>query len=180
MGIGKDAGTKTGKDAGADVEARAVQGVGLTEFINDSKSLSPDGEARLVLSAEEKAALRARTSRGLARAVVAQCVMGVLAALIAWVVAGTAAGLSALVGAGAYLVPNTLFALRLLLAAYQPGRNYPFTFFLGEAFKLVATVLLLWLAVRLGGDRIVWPAMLIGLICTLKGYVLLLMFGKLS
>ncbi|WP_254926238.1 ATP synthase subunit I [Bordetella genomosp. 11] len=152
----------------------------MTELINDSNGLPPDGETRLVLSAEQKAALRARTSRGLARAVVAQCVMAVLATVIAWVVAGTAAGLSALVGAGAYLVPNTLFALRLLLDTHRPGQVNPFTFFLGEAFKLVATVLLLWLAVRLGGDRIVWPAMLIGLICTLKGYVLLLMSGKLS
>lgn len=152
----------------------------MTEFINDSNGLPPDGETRLVLSAEEKAALRAGTCRGLARAVVAQCVMAVLATGVAWVVAGTAAGLSALVGAGAYLVPNTLFALRLLLDTHRPGRANPFTFFLGEAFKLVATVLLLWLAVHLGGGRIVWPAMLIGLICTLKGYVLLLMSGKLS
>jgi ATP synthase protein I len=140
----------------------------------------PGGEAELVLSAEQKAALRARTSQGLVRAVVAQCVMAVLATVVAWWVAGTAAGLSALVGAGAYLVPNTLFALRLLLAVNRPGQTNPFTFFLGEAFKLVATVLLLWLAVHLGGDGIVWPAMLIGLICALKGYVLLLMFGKLS
>ncbi|WP_231934860.1 ATP synthase subunit I [Bordetella bronchialis] len=156
----------------------------MTEFINDSKGLpSPersDGESRLVLDAEEKTALRAGTRRGLARAVLAQCVMAVLATVGAWVIAGTSAGLSALVGAGAYLVPNTLFALRLLLDSNRPGRTNPFTFFLGEAFKLAATVLLLWLAVRLGGDAIVWPAMLIGLICTLKGYVLLLMFGKLS
>jgi ATP synthase protein I len=126
------------------------------------------------------AALRARTSKGLARAVMAQWAMAVLATVIAWVVAGTAAGLSALVGAGAYLVPNTLFALRLLLDAHRPGQANSFTFFLREAFKLGATVLLLWLAVRLGGDRIVWPAMLIGLICALKGYVLLLVFRKLS
>jgi ATP synthase protein I len=133
-----------------------------------------------LLGAEERAALKARTSQGLVRAVVAQGVMAVLATVVAWVVAGTAAGLSALVGAGAYLVPNTLFALRLLLDAHRPGQANPFTFFLGEAFKLGATVLLLWLAVYLADGRIVWPAMLIGLVCALKGYVLLLMFGKLS
>ncbi|CAM3594714.1 Putative ATP synthase F0, I subunit [Bordetella flabilis] len=83
-------------------------------------------------------------------------------------------------GAGAYLVPNTLFALRLLLDAHRPGQANPFTFFLGEAFKLGMTVLLLWLAVYLGGEHIVWPAMLIGLVCVLKGYVLLLVSGKLS
>ncbi|WP_232462444.1 ATP synthase subunit I [Bordetella genomosp. 9] len=155
------------------------QGSQYSETPRDARAL-PTGEARLVLSAEQKAALRTRTSRGLIRAVVAQCVMAVLATVVAWLVAGTAAGLSALVGAGAYLVPNTLFALRLLVDAQRPGRANPFTFFLGEAFKLGMTVLLLWLAVHLGGERIVWPAMLIGLICALKGYVLLLMFGKLS
>jgi ATP synthase protein I len=140
----------------------------------------PGEEVRLVFNAEEKAALYTRTNRELVRAVVAQCVMAALATGLAWVIAGTAAGLSALVGAGAYLVPNTLFALRLLLDAHRPGGAHPFTFFLGEAFKLGATVLLLWLAVHLGGGKIVWPAMLIGLVCTLKGYVLLLMFSKLS
>jgi ATP synthase protein I len=139
-----------------------------------------DGQAELVLGAEERAALQARTSRGLIRVVVAQGVMAVVATLVAWAVAGAAAGLSALVGAGAYLVPNTLFALRLLLDAHRPGQANPFTFFLGEAFKLGMTVLLLWLAVYLGGERIVWPAMLIGLVCVLKGYVLLLVSGKLS
>ncbi|ANN80733.1 ABC transporter permease [Bordetella flabilis] len=134
----------------------------------------------MVLGAEERAALKARTSRGLIRVVVAQGVMAVLATVVAWVVAGAAAGLSALVGAGAYLVPNTLFALRLLLDAHRPGQANPFTFFLGEAFKLGMTVLLLWLAVYLGGEHIVWPAMLIGLVCVLKGYVLLLVSGKLS
>jgi ATP synthase protein I len=138
------------------------------------------GEGTLALSAEQKAALRAGTSRGLVRVVMAQYAMAVLATAGAWVVAGTAAGLSALAGAGAYLVPNTLFALRLLLDAHRPGQANSFTFFLREAFKLGATMLLLWLAVRLGGDRIVWPAMLIGLVCALKGYVLLPMFGKSS
>jgi ATP synthase protein I len=146
---------------------------------NDS-SAGQDGQAELVLGVEERAALKARTSRGLIRVVVAQGVMAVLATVVVWVVAGTAAGLSALVGAGAYLVPNTLFALRLLLDAHRPGQANPFTFFLGEVFKLGMTVLLLCLAVYLGGERIVWPAMLIGLVCVLKGYVLLLMSGKLS
>jgi ATP synthase protein I len=146
----------------------------------ETEGFGKDGQAELVLGAEERAALKARTSRGLIRVVVAQGVMAVLATVIAWVVAGAAAGLSALVGAGAYLVPNTLFALRLLLDAHRPGQANPFTFFLGEAFKLGMTVLLLWLAVYLGGERIVWPAMLIGLVCVLKGYVLLLVSGKLS
>jgi len=138
------------------------------------------GEAGLCLSAAERASLDARAGRGLVRAVAAQGALMVLAALVAWAVAGAAAGLSALAGAASYFVPNALFALRLLLNAHQPGRANPFTFFLGEAFKLGMTVLLLGLAVYVGGDAIVWPALLLGLLCVLKGYVLLLLTGKLS
>lgn len=143
----------------------------------DQPRHEPEG---LKLSADEKTALDKKAGQGLVRAVMAQGVMAVLATVIAWVVAGPAAGLSALAGAGAYFVPNALFALRLLLHAHQPGRANPFTFFLGEAFKLGMTVLLLALAVYFGRSEIVWPALLIGLLCVLKGYVLLLLFGKLS
>ncbi len=132
------------------------------------------------LSAEDKAALDAKAGRGLVRAVMAQGVMAALATVIAGAVAGSAAAWSALAGAGAYFVPNSLFALRLLLNAHRPGRANPFTFFLGEAFKLGMTVLLLGLTVYFGRGHIVWPALLIGLLCVLKGHVLLLMTGKLS
>jgi len=104
--------------------------------------------------------------------------MGLAAAVACWAVAGSAAGWSALAGAGAYFIPNTLFALRLSLAV--PGRASPLTFFFGQACKLGAAVALLGLVVRYADDAIVWPALLLGLLCVLKGYVLLLMFRKLS
>lgn len=50
----------------------------------------------------------------------------------------------------------------------------------GELIKLFATALLLWLLSRVAQGWLVWPAALLGLILTLKGYLLLLMFRKLS
>ena len=146
------------------------------------RETSPDeGTApRVMLTDDERARVKARARRGLVNAVAAQGLMAVVATLAAWAVAGAAAGWSALAGAGAYFVPNAIFALRLYLSGRAPGRTHPFTFLFGEAFKLAATVLLLWLAVRVGGGAVVWPALLAGLVCTLKGYVLLLMFRRLS
>jgi len=134
--------------------------------------------AGLRLTAEDRAALDAGAKQGLLRAVAAQGIMALAAGLACWAVGGAAAGWSALAGAGAYFIPNTLFALRLRHAV--PGRASPLTFFFGQAGKLGAAAAFLALAVRLAGDAIVWPALLAGLLCVLKGYVLLLMFRKLS
>jgi ATP synthase protein I len=133
----------------------------------------------LVLSDADRAALNAQAGRGLLLALVAQGAMGLAAAVIAGVVGGAAAGWSALAGAGAYFIPNALFALRLAVSV-RAGKASPFTFLSGELIKLFATALLLWLLSRVAQDSIVWPAALLGLILTLKGYLLLLMFRKLS
>lgn len=159
------------ENRGASDASRVAQGAA------DVHAYEPEA---IKLSAEDKAALDAKAGRGLVRAVVAQGVMALLATGIAGWVAGSAAAWSALAGAGAYFLPNSLFALRLLINAHQPGRANPFTFFLGEAFKLGMTVLLLGLTVYFFRGHIVWPALLIGLLCVLKGHVLLLMTGKLS
>jgi len=105
--------------------------------------------------------------------------MGFLAVLISWIVAGSAAGVSALIGAGAYLVPNAFFALRLLVGLIGSGKPSPFAFFVGEAAKLGAAVLLLGLAGYYGRAWVVWPALLFGLLCVLKGYMLPLIFRRL-
>jgi ATP synthase protein I len=131
------------------------------------------------LDAAQHAALNARAGRGIVKGLTAQAIMGGLAVLVCWAVAGTAAGASALIGAGAYFVPNALFAVRLLLGLFGAKQASPLTFFWGEAFKLGSAVLLLWLAVHLGRTWLVWPALLLGLVCVLKGYVLLLVFRKL-
>lgn len=125
------------------------------------------------------AALNARAGRGIVRGLVAQAIMGGLAALVSWVVAGSFAGLSALAGATAYFVPNALFASRLLLGSIGGRRPGPLAFFVGEALKLGLAVLLLGLVVRLGHAWLVWPAFLLGLLCVLKGYVLLLAVRRL-
>ena len=137
-------------------------------------------EQNPVLTDADRAALDAQACRGLLRALAAQGAMGLAAAAIAGIIAGTSAGLSALAGAGAYLVPNALFALRLLVSVLKSGRASPVTFFLGEMVKLLMTALLLWLLARVAQDWLVWPAVLLGLVFTLKGYLLLLMFRKLS
>jgi ATP synthase protein I len=133
----------------------------------------------LVLSDADRAALDAQAARGLLLALAAQGAMGLAAAVIAGVVGGAAAGWSALAGAGAYFIPNALFALRLVVSV-RAGRANPFTFLSGELIKLFATALLLWMLSRVAQDSLVWPAALLGLILTLKGYLLLLMFRKLS
>jgi hypothetical protein len=51
-------------------------------------------------------------------------------------------------------------------------------FLIGEMLKIGVAVGLLWVVARLGGDRVQWLAVLVGLIAVLKGYVLVLMFGR--
>src|SRR5690606_12722006 len=132
-------------------------------------------EQNPVLTDADRAALDAQACRGLLWALAAQGAMGLAAAAIAGIIAGAAAGLSALAGAGAYFIPNALFALRLLINVLKSGRASPVTFFLGEMVKLLMTALLLWLLSRVAQGWLVWPAVLLGLIFTLKGYLLLLM-----
>lgn len=134
----------------------------------------------LVLTAADRAALNARACRELLWTVFAQGAMALVAALIAGIVAGKWAGLSALAGAGAYFFPNALFALRLLINVLKSDRASPATFLIGEMLKLLMTVMLLWGLAKVAGDWLVWPAVLLGLVFTLKGYFLLLMFRKLS
>lgn len=140
------------------------------------------GDARpegLEFNDADLAALNARAGRGIIRGLVAQAIMGGLAALVSWIVAGSFAGLSALAGAAAYFVPNALFAFRLLLGSGGARRPGPLAFFLGEALKLGLSVLLLGLVADLGRAWLVWPAFLLGLLCVLKGYVLLLAVRRL-
>lgn len=136
-------------------------------------------DTALKLSDADRELLRYKAGRGLLRALAAQAVLGLAAALVSWLVAGAAAGASALIGAGAYFVPNALFAMRLLMGLLGSRQASVLTFFLGELIKLGSAVLLLALAVYLANDWLVWPALLFGLVCVLKGYVLLLAFRRL-
>lgn len=161
-----------------DQQRQGQQRQGLRPSL-DQDSIDLDVVEVLVLSDADRAALNAQASRGLLLALAAQGAMGLAAAVIAGVVGGAAAGWSALAGAGAYFIPNALFALRLAVSV-RAGKASPFTFLSGELIKLFATALLLWLISRVTQDWLVWPAALLGLILTLKGYLLLLMFRRLS
>lgn len=136
-------------------------------------------DAPIVLSDADRQLLRIKAGQGLLRALAAQAVLGLFAGLVSWLVAGQAAGASALIGAGAYFIPNALFAMRLLMGLLGSKQASPFTFFLGELIKLASAVLLLALAVYFANSWLVWPALLFGLVCVLKGYVLLLVFRRL-
>ena len=136
-------------------------------------------ETPLVLTEHERAAINRRAGSGIVRALVAQAAMAAFAVLVSWAVSGGMAAVSALIGAAAYFVPNAFFALRLLLGIFGPVKSNPFTFFLGEALKLGSAVAVLVLVAWQGRDWVVWPALLFGLLCVLKGYVLLLAFRKL-
>lgn len=136
-------------------------------------------DTRLVLTEHERAAINRRAGSGILRTLAAQAIMATAAVLVSWWVSGGAAAVSALVGAAAYFVPNAFFALRLLLGIFGPVKSNPLTFFLGEALKLGSAVAVLVLVAWVGRDWVVWPALLFGLLCVLKGYVLLLAFRKL-
>ena len=117
---------------------------------------------------------RAGQARGILRVLAAQGLMGFFAVLVSWWVAGNTGALSALVGVAAYFVPNALFAMHLLVGLAGSGKASPAVFFVGEVFKLAAAIALLGLAGWFGRGWLVWPALLFGLLCVLKGYVLLL------
>lgn len=134
---------------------------------------------RLVLTDADRAALRAKAVRGLGRVVWVQGVAVLFAALVCWLFFGWRAGVSALVGGGAYYLPNLLFAMRLLVGMLGARPVGPVGFLLGELVKLGVAVLLLAWAAYEWQAWLVWPALLFGLVCVLKGYVLLLFTGKL-
>lgn len=138
-----------------------------------------DTDRRLVLTDQERMMILRRASGGLVRVIVAQAAIALVIIAGSWLVAGKAAGLSALIGAAAYFVPNALFAMRLFLGYFGPAKSGVFAFFAGEAFKLGTAVIVLALAAWYGREWLVWPALLLGLVGVLKGYVLLLLFRKL-
>ncbi len=134
-------------------------------------------DSPVVLTDDDRARINSRARRELVQIVLAQALMGLVVVVLAWMFFGANAALSALAGAGCYFVPNLLFALRLLLASHRPGGSGPVFFIFGEMLKIGATVGLLWLVARVGGDQVQWLALLAGLVAVLKGYVLMLAFG---
>jgi ATP synthase protein I len=109
-----------------------------------------------------------------------QLVMGLLVSGLVWgVMQSTVVAISAFCGALAVIVPGALFARGLTgrFAALNPA-NAVTSFFVWELVKILMTVAVLWASHRwvIG---LSWPAMLVGLVVTMKVYWLALLFkGK--
>lgn len=111
--------------------------------------------------------------------VVSQLVVGALVALIAWGVTGNPkVGWSAAWGASAVVVPAALFARGLTgrFASVNAG-SAVMSFFLWELVKILVTVGLLLAAHRLL-NGLSWPALLVGLVLTMKVYWIALVFKR--
>jgi ATP synthase protein I len=111
--------------------------------------------------------------------VVGQLVVGVLVALIAWGVTGKqTVGWSAACGALAVIVPAALFARGVTgqFAKANAG-SAVLSFFVWEFVKILVTVGILFAAHRTV-TGLSWPAMLIGLVVTMKVYWIALGFKR--
>ena len=124
------------------------------------------------LTAEQARELRKRQPLlSVWRVVVAQALIGLLLALIVWFVTGRMPAVYSVVyGALAVIVPAALFARGLTsrVASVNAGAAV-FGFFLWEMVKIGLTVAMLFAAPRLVND-LSWPAMLVGLVVTMKVY----------
>ena len=132
---------------------------------------SPDQEDDFKpLTAEEAQRLRERKpSISPWRVIAIQFAAGLLVALAAWGLTGRQnLGWSAGYGALAVVVPAAVFARGLTgrFSSLNPGTAV-FGFFLWEMVKMVLTVAMLIAAPRLV-TALSWPAMLIGLVVTMK------------
>ena len=109
------------------------------------------------------------------RVVGVQAIVGALMALLAWWISGRqAVAVSAAIGAIAVVVPAALFARGLTgrLASANAGAAV-FGFFLWEMVKIGLTLAILIAAPHWVKD-VSWPAMLVGLVVTMKVYWLAL------
>lgn len=124
------------------------------------------------LTAEQAQALRKQLPLlSVWRVVLAQVLVGLLLlAIVWWVTARTSAVYSAGYGALAVIVPAALFARGLTsrVSSVNAGAAV-FGFFLWEMVKIGLTVAMLFAAPRLVND-LSWPAMLAGLVVTMKVY----------
>lgn len=110
--------------------------------------------------------------------VLGQVGVGGLSALLAWLVFGDSVARSVACGAFAVVLPAALFARGLTsrFARANPGMAV-MSFFVWELVKIVVTIGVLYAAHRLVKD-LNWPAMLVGLVLTLKVYWLALAFKR--
>jgi ATP synthase protein I len=129
-------------------------------------------EQFVALSKEQVAELRKRQVMISPWRVIAwQLIVTVAMGLLAWLLTGRkAVVVSAVYGAIAVVIPAALFARGITskVSSVNPGAAV-FGFFLWEMVKIALTVAMLFAATRLVMD-LSWPAMLIGLVVTMKVY----------
>jgi len=132
------------------------------------------------LSAEQVAELRKRLPLlSIWRVLGVQALLGLLVAGLVWLMSGRVAAVySSLYGALTVIIPAALFARGLTsrVSALNAGAAV-FGFFLWEMVKIGLTVAMLFAAPRLVSD-LSWPAMLAGLVVTMKVYWVALGFRK--
>ena len=137
-------------------------------------------EAFEPLTAQQAAELRKRQPLlSVWRVVGVQALLGLLVAWLVWLVSGRMSAVySAGYGALAVIIPAALFARGLTsrVASANVGAAV-FGFFLWEMVKIGLTVAMLLAAPRLVID-LSWPAMLAGLVVTMKVYWVALGFRK--
>ena len=130
----------------------------------------PDDDLIKPLTRDEAEALRQQHPALSPWVVLAgQLAGGVLTALAAWWVSGRlAVGWSALYGAMAVVIPGALFARGLMskVSSINPAAAVT-GFFLWEMVKIGLVLAMLFAAPRLVKD-LSWPAMLVGLVVTMK------------
>jgi len=124
------------------------------------------------LTAEEAQKLRLQQPLlSIWRVVLAQLVVGLAVAALTWLFTGrVSAAWSAAYGALAVVVPAALFARGLTskTSTINSGTAV-FAFLLWEMVKIGLTVAMLYAAIWLVKD-LSWPAMLVGLVVTMKVY----------
>ena len=137
---------------------------------NSAWSETEDDEVIKSLSKQEAQALREQHPSLSPWVVLAgQAGGGVVVALVAWLLSGKASvGWSALYGAMAVVIPGALFARGLMskVSTINPAAAVT-GFFLWEMVKIGLVLAMLFAAPRLVKD-LSWPAMLVGLVVTMK------------
>jgi ATP synthase protein I len=137
---------------------------------NDVPDQQKDDEVIKSLSRDEAEALRLKNPSLSPWVVLAgQAGCGLLLAVVVWLVTGRSnLGLSALYGASAVVLPGALFARGLMskVSSINPAAAVT-GFFLWEMVKIGLVLAMLYAAPKLVKD-LSWPAMLVGLVVTMK------------
>ena len=151
----------------------------MTTMVPEPDGFEDSAEEFVPLTAEQARAFRRENpSYSPWLVVLGQLVVGVLVSLVVWGVSGDSAlARSAAYGALTVLLPAALFARGLTgrFASLNPG-SAVVGFFLWEMVKLALTIAMMIVAPRLV-VALSWPAMLVGLVLTMKVYWVAMAFS---